>query len=320
MNNFRAINPHKLIYDLGLSEARVVNNKGQRAVRARCPHPEHTDSTPSFTVNLEDQKYNCFGCSLGGVGIKQLFRQVSMPSPDWVDSLPVFVGKKIRKINMSKQNDVNIRDSWRQILSQNPEGARDKLAERGIKPRVIDLFEVGYNKDKDILFFPIFKNLNDDKTKLVGWSERSDNYKTRYKLMPEKVDKSSLLYGDWLLVEGNENNVYLVEGVVDCLKLWGWGFKALSTLGNVVYDKQAERIGDLASQVIVVPDSDRGGVRFKNTAAELLEGRVPLSCVNLPKEVKDAGDNNCTIDVFKRAVKNRVKLTRKIKSKTKSKK
>lgn len=32
----------------------------------RCPFPDHNDSTPSFSYNLDKQLFNCFGCSRGG--------------------------------------------------------------------------------------------------------------------------------------------------------------------------------------------------------------------------------------------------------------
>ena len=297
------IEVEQLIADLNLKSAKIVQNKGQMAIRSRCPHPDHNDSTPSFGLNLEDQKYNCFGCSLGGTGFESLFLKIDMEPPEWVKSLPVFELVKRRKINMRKKKEIEIRESWRPIICQNPEEAKEKLADRGIKRQVVELFDIGYNEYHDILFFPIFNREN----KIIAWAERSSKYKSRYKFMPEGADKGNKLYGEWLIDEKEQNNIYLVEGPIDALKIWGWGYKSLAVLGNSVYLPQAERIIDLAAQVIIIPDNDQGGKKFQNLAIKLLKGKIPISIATLPKQINDVGDDDCTLAVFKKAVKNREK-------------
>jgi len=47
------------------SEYTHLTRKGDEYV-GRCPFPDHSDSTPSFSVNEQKGVFNCFGCGRGG--------------------------------------------------------------------------------------------------------------------------------------------------------------------------------------------------------------------------------------------------------------
>lgn len=294
------IDYEKLIEDLSLKKAKLANNND---LRTCCPDPSHHDKSPSFFFNIESQEFNCFGCPLRGKSLKHLYLKVGRTPPEWVLSLPTFESKPRRKIVKKKGQTVSIvRNSWIKIITANTKGAVTKLDERDIFPDIVKKFRIGYNSRKDILFFPCFSYKGD----LIGWAERSDNYSERYKMMPEGITKESLLYGEWFLKEGEPHNIYLVEGTIDCLKLWGWGFKALCIFGSVLLPRQRQKIIDLADQIIIIPDNDKGGLKFRTSVLRGLKNQVRLSGVNLPDDIGDVGDNAFTYDMFKKAVKNRV--------------
>lgn len=182
--------------------------------------------------------------------------------------------------------------------------AGEYLRSRGVSQPITDMFKVGYNPEKDIMFFPAI----DIKGDLKGWAERSDKYSNRWKIMPDGIDKSSMLFGEHLFTVGERNNIYLVEGMVDCMKLWEFGLKAVATFGSVILETQAEKIVDMAEHVIIIPDNDKGGLKFRFSAMKQLKGKVPLSGCNLPKDINDVGSMECTAAVLKETIRERITI------------
>jgi hypothetical protein len=46
--------------------------------KARCPFPDHNDSTPSFSYNSIEDRFNCFGCSRFGKAVEFFSTMESM--------------------------------------------------------------------------------------------------------------------------------------------------------------------------------------------------------------------------------------------------
>jgi DNA primase len=123
------------------------------------------------------------------------------------------------------------------------------------------------------------------------------------------VSKGELLFGSEHIPVG-KNNVYLVEGPVDALKMWGWGFKAVAVFGSDLLDRQMEKLLDVANYVIHIPDNDHAGMKFRRAAAHKLIGKVKLSQVRLPDGVKDIGEEKCDYTVICDAIENRREVNR----------
>lgn len=293
-----------LVKDLKLGRNRMVGVN----LMSVCPNPTHEDRTPSFGLNIETFDYNCYGCGFKGSGLKSLFTKLLLPIPDWVaelDSRPRFVSKAAREMPARHGKiESAVRDTWIPILTANPEAAAQYLAPRLIPTELVGQFRIGYNIRKDILFFPIFKRDGG----LRGWVERSDNYAERYRVMPPGVARDTLLYGEWMVPAGEPNNLYVVEGPVDALKLWSWGFKAVALNGSFMYEWQAKAILEIADQVFIVPDNDKGGLKMISSCIKLLKGKTKLYGVNLPEGIKDTGEVKCTKDMFIEAVRNRIQV------------
>jgi len=73
-------NFEKIYNDITLSD--IFNHFGvehsNENMLIRCPFPEHNDSTASFSYNLEQGLYHCFGCNKGGDKIKFVMQYKSM--------------------------------------------------------------------------------------------------------------------------------------------------------------------------------------------------------------------------------------------------
>lgn len=288
--------------DLGLKKAKLE----KKELKACCPNPNHEDKKPSWSLNVETFFYNCWSCGFSGRGIAGLFLKLGKVIPAWVHDLPEQSKRTRTRVpgNKKEKQVMAPRNTWLEWLSANVDGAYGKLKERDIELETLKKFGVGYNAELDIIYCPCINGAGN----LVGWGERSDKWDFRWKVMPEGVHKTRMLFGENHIEEGKKNNVYVVEGVVDALKMWQWGFKAVAVMGSHLYQEQAERIMELASQVIVIPDNDKAGLQLRYDVVKYLRGKVVLSGANLPEGIKDVGENKCTIEVVKKAIVHRIRI------------
>jgi len=116
--------------------------------------PFHTEKTPSFTVNTEKQIFHCFGCGAGGNVFRFLMRYENLSFVDTVKRLAreagieIPVSQEIRQQvskneRLFKANE-NARTFFQFQLKHAPKTLKDYLKKRGISPKSIELFQVGY--------------------------------------------------------------------------------------------------------------------------------------------------------------------------------
>ena len=298
------IDVERIAKELGLQKWKLDGDE----LTARCPNPNHDDKNPSWSFNIESQFFNCWACGFSGKGLASLYLKCGFNIPEWITELPEKPKRKNRiSASDSKQPPVpvEVRDSWLKWLTANPYDAYMKLKDRGILKKSIKEFQIGYQPKHDITFFPCLNRSGN----LLGWAERCDSWANRYRLMPEGISREILLFGTHLIDPDETNTIYVVEGPIDAMKMWQWGFKAVAVLGSNLYEKQAQWLIDNAQQVIAIPDNDKAGLKLRYDIIGKLKGKVRLSGVNLPDGIKDIGQNECTKEIVTEAIKNRIKIT-----------
>lgn len=129
---------------------------------ARCPW--HDDRRPSLQVNPDRQSWKCWVCNIGGDVFSFVMKQENIGFAEALQMLADRAGISLQDSSRGQASAKN-RDekqrlfkalAWassqfREFLSsQNPEAqlARDYLVERGIEPRSIDEFQIGYAPDQ----------------------------------------------------------------------------------------------------------------------------------------------------------------------------
>ena len=65
-----------------------------------CPMPNHEDSSPSFGVNIDNNKYNCFGCGQTGDVIKLVQQVEGLNFIEAIQRLSDFAGVDIEIVNL----------------------------------------------------------------------------------------------------------------------------------------------------------------------------------------------------------------------------
>jgi len=148
---------------------------------------------------------------------------------------------------------------------QNPQATEYLTKERGLKEAVLDRFEIGYNPAHNSIVFPVM----DRKGNVLFFKEKPlDKADQRY-YNERDVEKSKTLYGIHEVKPGNM--VYLVEGEIDALTVWGWGYPACAIMGSVMFATQADELVRAGvDRVILAFDNDEAGRKVTQQAKDLL--------------------------------------------------
>lgn len=143
---------------VGLIEQRVeLRRAGVGRMTGLCPF--HDERTPSFSVNVDEKLFHCFGCGEGGDLFKYIELTEGVDFPDAVTLLadragielkteeedPQTAARRKRERRLLELLDRTNRYFERQLWdTQEAQPARDELQRRGLDPNVLRAFRVGY--------------------------------------------------------------------------------------------------------------------------------------------------------------------------------
>ena len=159
------------------------------------------------------------------------------------------------------------------------------MGKRKLTDEVIDIFDVGYDKETDCITFP---NRNRDGNCLFV-ARRS--VKTKYFNYPKDVEKE--VYGIYELYSLPEfpRAVYVCESMIDCLTLWTHGMYACA-LNGLGTDLQFRQLNEMpCRKYILATDSDEAGMKARRVLRKHLKNKL-ITEIILPKGRKDI--NECT--------------------------
>ncbi len=283
--------------------------KSGRTFRALCPF--HSEKRPSFFVYPEQQSWHCFGaCGTGGDVFSFIMKKqgidfgetlrllaqragVTIPSRSEPDT-----GKDERE-RLYQVNGAAAQYFHNLLLnSQAGERARNYLASRGLSPKTIIDFQLGFSLNsweslkqyllergyteselleaglvvetedgkthdrfRNRLLFPI----NDGRNRTTGFGARAlDDSLPKYLNSPQTpiFDKSSSLYGINLATPAirQQNLAVIVEGYTDVITAHQNGFtNVVATMGTSVTEKQVSSLKRLTKNMVLALDADTAG-------------------------------------------------------------
>lgn len=97
------------------------------------------------------------------------------------------------------------------------------------------------------------------------------------------------LYGEHRVMDGRER-VYVVEGQLDALMLWQWGYRpVVALLGSYPGESQIEKLVAYYDRLIIVPDGDKAGDEMATNIEGGVAWRIPVA-VRRPPDKKDPGN------------------------------
>jgi DNA primase len=312
----------------------VTLKKAGRNYLGSCPF--HKEKTPSFTVNAEKQIYHCFGCGEGGNAFSFLMKINNMTFPETVRHLAGKLGIPLpaREFTPEEKGREDLREILLRVnhlaagyyarTLRLPAGTRGKayLEKRGIKPEVIETFQLGYAPEG-------WRNLRDhlqrEKVSLkhaeqagLLVSRKDGDYYDRFRgrlMFPiEDVNGNVIAFGGRIIGEGEpkylnspESPIYvkgrnlyglaraknairrdetliIVEGYFDLLALWNHGIpNVAATLGTALTREHVDLIRRYTGAVALTFDTDTGGkAALERSMSLFLERGLRAKAVVLP--------------------------------------
>ena len=162
------------------------------------------------------------------------------------------------------------------------------LAERKLSREVCELFKVKYDPFTSQIVFPCF----DTAGNIIMPPRRSIVCKNFY----INADQEKPVYCLDYIIKNNITTAMLVEGPIDVLRCYTFGYPAIGTFGNPS-PEQIEAINRSPIKVLYLAmDNDFAGRRMANIIKAGLDPRIIIKEVQWPFGVKDPGE--CTFEEF----------------------
>lgn len=275
-------NPDKLIAFYELRKARKLPEE----LNACCPFQHYKpdrglyyESSPSFSINLRNGKWNCMGCGMAGHDLNDLSFKLEKPLYPYA--------REVREEYVELTPTIEVGNYLLPTLSMNQHLAIEYLNSRRIPvtPEIARDYHIGASIKGDRMYYPLLS----PRGKLEAWMERDCRPEAvnRWYLHPEYVNRAGLLFG---IHNCKSRHGILVESPVDCLKLVSCGYTSVATCGAKFSDRTIERVLDALDTVYIIPHNDRAGKGWAVRSINRLYDRCDLYGVPLPSKYKDVAE------------------------------
>ena len=261
-------------------------------IQTSCPfHKNGQERKPSFGVNGEIDRCHCFSCSWSGT-IEEMISELYGYQDEgkfgkrWLIKRFNTVEIETRPNIMEGFNDRDISNNWNtfnngrhrvsDIQSDRhfiTEEELDKyryihpyMYERGLTDEIIERFDIGYDKDREAITFPI-RNIRGD---CVFVATRS--IKTKFFGLPQGIDKP--IYQGYRFTMGRYKTAYITESFLNCLTCWKYDKPAMALIGTG-NRKQYEILNKLpVREYILAFDPDEAGRKATERFKENVKGKI----------------------------------------------
>lgn len=278
-----------------------------------CPyHKNGQERRPSCGIKKSDGTVHCLACDKV-VGLDEMIANCfGYNDPAWGYRWLVQNFATVR-VEDRKEIELDLTRSDRHtIIAPNfvPESELDTyrynhpyMYERGLTDEIIELFDIGYDKARDEITFPVRDWHSNNFGKTMFIARRS--IRTKRFDLPKDMEKP--LYGlfeIWLDIQmgafskGRGQNatikpvgeVYVCEGLFDCLRLWCNGKYAVAGFGCLFSEYQLQLLKGLPTRKLVLAlDNDRAGREATTKIRKAIKNKI-ITEVVIPKGRKDIGE------------------------------
>lgn len=255
-------------------------------IQTSCPfHKNGQERKPSFGVNGEIDKCHCFSCGWSGT-IEEMISELYGYQDEgkfgkrWlikrfntveIETRPnILEGLNYdRKKTMVSIHKKSIFDSTKEITEEELDKYRyihPYMYERGLTDEIIERFDIGYDKDRDAITFPI-RNIRGD---CVFVATRS--IKTKFFGLPQGIDKP--IYQGYRFTMGRYNTAYITESFLNCLTCWKYNKPAMAMIGTG-NQKQYDILNKLpVREYILAFDPDEAGRKATERFRKNVHGKI----------------------------------------------
>lgn len=279
----------------------------------RCPHPNHNDSTASFRIWFENNRWSwaCMGCHSGKKDTAHKnYGSDAIAFLQWISDAP---GKKrisfaeAIKI-LAKKNDMPLEENnfafEYKILKARANGyhagltnkAKEYLYSRGLEDTDINTWNLGYavTQEQGKLIERITIPLIDYNQNIVGFSNRDLNDISNAKYVNSKNDnvfnKSKFFFGANYL-DRNYEEIRITEGAMDVILASKYGVKNIvGLLGTALTEEKVDIIAKLNMVPVLCLDNDSAGKKAVQRSLQLLAEKDIFAKVFIIPSGKDMAD------------------------------
>jgi len=240
-------------------------NDTEKNIMITCPaHKDGKERKPSCGVHKKTGVVHCFRCGYA-VTLPELISDVfgkhdyGMFGTEWIK-------KNFGTVSIEERENIDI-DLSRETLSNKqcsyiPDIVLDQyrythpyLYHRKMTDRIIDWFDLGYDKETDCITFPV----RDISGNCLFVARRS--IKGKYFNYPSGAHKP--LYGVYELYQHsnmfNEKTVWVTESMFNCLTLWTYNIPAVALNGTGSYEQLYELSKLPCRNIVLALDPDTAG-------------------------------------------------------------
>ena len=255
-------------------------------IQTSCPfHKNGQERKPSFGVNGEIDKCHCFACGWSGTieemvselygyqdegkfGKRWLIKRFNTVE---IETRPnILEGLNYdRKKTMVSIHKKSIFDSTKEITEEELDKYRyihPYMYSRGLKVEIIDRFDIGYDRGRKEITFPV----RDIEGRCVFIAGRSTERK--FFRLPKGMDKP--IYCSHLFRYGTYTRAYITESFLNCLTCWKYDKPAMALIGTG-NRKQYEILNKLpVREYILAFDPDEAGRKATERFRKNVHGKI----------------------------------------------
>lgn len=268
-----------------------------------CPyHKGGQERKPSAGIRKTDGTFHCFTCGevhtlqevisycfgyyndlVGSFGWKWLTKNFLMLEVENRAVIPLNLSRNKRntvsnKITLPTEKNVLERElkHFRYI--------HPYMYKRKLTDEIIELFDVGYDRQTDSLTFPV-RDINGNCLFIVRRSVKGKHFN-----IPKGVEKP--LYGIYELyqsIEIDKHDIIVCESIIDALTCWVYGKYALA-LNGLGTELQFEQLRKLpCRKLIIATDNDSAGLKARERIKKNVKNKILMQYV-FPENRKDIND------------------------------
>ena len=290
--------------------------EGPTHIQICCPyHNNGMERRPSAGIRKEDGIFHCFACGevhslqevisycfgytddvVGKFGWQWLLKNFATIKTEERKDVELDFKRADRNSSMVRNFcsgdtvDSGSNDNFRQNVSESElekyRYIHPYLYKRGLTDEIIQLFDIGFDRDSDCITFPV----RDISGRCLFIARRS--VRTKYFSYPKGVEKP--LYGLYELsrLEKFPAEIYICESMLDALTIWCYNkyAVALNGLGNELSIAQIRKLP--CRKVILATDKDDAGKKARIRLRKELNNKIvtELDYRTYPDHAKDMND------------------------------
>jgi len=264
-----------------------------------CPHPDHTDSTPSLIVWEGERGWACMGCHSGKKD-ETNYGSDCIAFVRWIEKLSFqkaveFLANMYEiplpddKLERLYVNHLNLAEEYHNnlVLDTDSVAYNYLIKERGLSNDDINDWYLGYNDKTNRIVFP----LPDSSGRIIGFTNRAIGPELPKYINSTSSDiftKGKYFYG---LHAVKSKRIKIAEGPMDVIMATKYGVTDIvATLGTAMTDQHIAYLKSNNYSVVLCYDGDKPGLRATIKSAERLYSAGISVSVFTPPEDKDICD------------------------------